>query len=99
MGWPPPGEMALGSVTVATTVDGGHSPEYYAERLTDKLIHVAETAPPEIKLQALAYQDAMRQILLDGIKRAIVSNHTTVIHHLRKAGMNEAAELVFALRR
>lgn len=98
MSWPPPAEMAVGSVIVTTTVDGGHPPEYYAERLCDRLLFIAETAPPEIKLQAIAYREEMQRVLLDGIRRAILSNHTTVIHQLRKAGMDEAAELVFALR-
>ena len=82
---------------MVTTSDGGHPPEFYAERITDRLIFVAADAPPEIKVQALAYRDAMRQIVLNGIRSAILSNHTTIIAQLRKAGMEDAASLVFEL--
>jgi len=92
------GFLSAGQVTVTTTSGAGHPPEFYAERLCDRLISIAETAPPEIRLQAQAYRERMQAVALDVIKRAIVSNHTTVINQLRKAGMNEAAELVFKLR-
>jgi hypothetical protein len=90
--------LGVGIVTVTATSGAGHPPEFYAERLVAKLIYVGENAPPEIKAQALAYQEAMRQILLDGIRQAILSNHTTIIGKLRQAGMEEAAALVFSLR-
>ena len=90
--------MAMGLFTVSTTTDGGHSPEYYAERLTEKLIAIAETAPVEVRLQALAFREAMEAVLLDGIRRAILSDHTTIIHRLRQAGYDDAALLVLSLR-
>jgi hypothetical protein len=95
-----PKEMGagLGIVTVATTSNGGHSPEYYAERLVSRLIHVSDTAPPEIRQQALAFRDQMHALVLVTIKSAILSNHTTIIHHLTQAGMREAAQLVFEMR-
>jgi hypothetical protein len=92
-------QMSLGPFSVATTSNGGLPPEYYAERLVAKLIYISETAPPEIKLQALAYQEAMRAAVLDVLRTAILSNHTTVIYQLRKAGMNEAAQLIYELNR
>jgi NAD(P)H-hydrate repair Nnr-like enzyme with NAD(P)H-hydrate dehydratase domain len=93
-----PSSAEVGLFNVVTTSGVGHSPEYYAERLCEKLIHIADTSHPDIRAQALAYKEAMRVILLNGIRQAIVSNHTTVINQLRKAGMNEAAELVLQLR-
>jgi len=89
---------SLGLFSVATTVDGGHSPEYYAERLCEKLIAISETAPVEVRLQALAFREAMGAVLLDGIRRAILSDHTTIISKLRQAGFDDAALLVLSLR-
>jgi hypothetical protein len=91
-------EASIGAVGVVTTDNQGHPPEFYAERIVSRLINVSELAPPEIREQALAYQASMRQVVLDGVRRAILSNHTTVIALLRKAGMNEAAELVHKMR-
>src|SRR5580765_1682367 len=90
--------MSVGPFQVITTSNGGHPPEFFAENLTARLISIAETAPPEIKLQAIAFREAMSAVILEEIKRAIVSNHTTVIYQLRKAGMDEAAALVWEMR-
>ena len=90
--------MSVGPFTVATTVNEGHSPEYYTERLCNRLIHISATAPPEIRQQALAYREAIQSLVLDTIRRAILSNHTTVIYQLQKAGMNDAAALVHSFR-
>ena len=74
MSMTPPGRMAVGNVMVATTVDGGHPPEFFAERIVARLMSVSETAPEPIKAQALAFRDQMHAIVLDGIKRAIASD-------------------------
>ncbi|MET0651062.1 MAG: hypothetical protein ABWY63_00995 [Hyphomicrobiaceae bacterium] len=63
-----------GTVTVATTSGGGHPPEFFAERIVAKLMHVAADAPEPIRAQAFAYRDIMRAIVLDGLKRAIESD-------------------------
>lgn len=66
--------IGLGKVTVATTSNGGHPPEFFAERIMAKLFIVADTAPEPIKAQALAFQEAIHSVILDGIKRAIASD-------------------------
>lgn len=71
-------ELKLGNVWVATSNDGGHGPEFYADRIVDRLISVAETAPEPIKAQALVFKESMRAIVLDGIKRAIASDRATL---------------------
>jgi len=68
------GFMEAGFVQVATTQGGGHSLEFFAERIVAKLIHVSETAPPPIRDQALAYQERMYQVVLDGLRRAVASD-------------------------
>ena len=94
-----PVEMSVGPFRVETTSNAGHPPEFHAERICDRLSDVAETAPPAIKAQALAYKEVMRSIVYEGIRRAITSNHTTIIGQLRRAGMHEAAALIDSLRR
>lgn len=87
--------VSVGSVTVATTDNRGHPPEFYAERITDRLIFIGNEVPEPIKVQAYAYREAMRQVVLDGIRKAILSHHTTLIAQLKKAGMQEAASLIY----
>lgn len=88
----------LGLFRVDTTSDGGHPVEYWVENVMERLVNVSETAPPVIRDQALAYKEAMRQVVESGIRQAISSNHTTLIHHLKKAGMHDAAALIQTIR-
>lgn len=90
--------MGVGLYYVETTQNGGHPPEFYAETVTDKIIGISYNASPEIRLQAEAFREKMKSLILAGIKQAILSNHTTVIYQLQKAGMNEAAVLIHELR-
>jgi hypothetical protein len=68
------GEISVGTVTVVTSSGGGHPPEYFAERVVDRLIRVAEEAPQPIRDQALAFREQMLAIVLAGIMRAIESD-------------------------
>ena len=92
-------KISVGAFSVATTSNGGHPPEYYAERLCERLIAISETAPSEVRIQAFAYREQMRNAALGIIRLAIQSDHTTIIAHLRKAGLEEAALLVDSLTR
>ena len=97
--WTDDFSVEIGQVGVVATSNGGHPPEFYAERITDRLIFIGNDVPEPIRVQAYAYREAMRAVVLDGIKKAILSNHTTLIARLNKAGMNEAASLVYELSR
>lgn len=72
--WTPSFEMVPGTVTVVTTSNGGHPPEFFAERIVARLIHIAEDTPEPLKAQALVYRNSMHALILDGIKRAIASD-------------------------
>lgn len=90
-------EMQAGKFTVATTVDGGHGIDFYADRIVDRLIHVSESAPEPIKAQALVYRDSMRAIIRDGLLRSARSEKTTILAQMEKAGLKEAASLLRAM--
>jgi hypothetical protein len=74
MTWFDPFGASVGTVTVVTSNEGGHPPEFFAERIVAHLMYVAEDAPPPIRDQAIAYRDRMYQIVLDGLRRAIASD-------------------------
>lgn len=86
--------VGIGKFEVHTTSNRGHSPEFYADRLTDKLIHVSAEAPQPIRDQAYAYRDSIHAIALMTIQTAIQSDRTTIAAALREVGMDEAAEFV-----
>ena len=90
---------SIGPFRVETTSGTGHPPEFWAERICSRLIAIADTAPPELRVQAHAFRDAMQIVVLGGIQQAILSNHTTLIARLRQAGMEDAAAFVYEMRR
>jgi len=47
------GSGDVGTVTVITSNNGGHSPEQIAELALNKIMIVSETAPPVIRDQAI----------------------------------------------
>lgn len=86
--------MAVGSVAVHTADNGGHSPEFYAERLVERLISISEAAPEPIKAQALMFKDSMYLLILDALKRSAVSERSSIAHELDKLGLPEVATFV-----
>lgn len=74
----------VGNVSVYTTDHGGHSAEFYAERLCARLINVSKTAPEPIKAQALYYKDAMHLLILETLKSAMASERSTVMAEIQR---------------
>lgn len=91
------GFTELGSVLVETTNGRGFSPEQWAERLLNKIIHVADTAPPAIRDQAIAFREAIRPAIVHYMKEAINSDRTTLSRKLTEAGHPEVAKIIGAL--
>jgi Ca2+/H+ antiporter len=66
--------ILVGHVDVVTSSHGGHTPEFFAEMIVARLIHVGDNLPEPIRAQALAYREAMQAIVLEGIRAALVSD-------------------------
>lgn len=74
MNWTPQNDVSVGTVNIVTTSGEGHSPEYYAQRIMDKLMHVGDQAPQPIRDQAHAFRDRMHAVVLAGIRQAIADD-------------------------
>ena len=81
-------------VDVETTSNGGHSPEFWAKRCVDRVIHIADGAPPAIRDQAIAYKDLLEQAILLHMKRAIQSDRTTIGCAVANAGHAQLSEMI-----
>jgi hypothetical protein len=81
-------------VTVHTTENRGFTPEEVAARCTDKIVAVAETAPPVIRDQARAYKNSVEAIVAHYMREAIRSDRTTVYNALKDAGYPELADAI-----
>lgn len=90
----PDGMPTLGVVEVATTNFGGHPPDYWADRLTEKIVGYSETKEPHINEQAKAYRDAIREVCLIYIKNAIKSYKASLIQELIEAGDEDLAKII-----
>lgn len=88
------GFAAPGAVNVVTSSNGGHSPEQIAELCVDRLIRVADTAPPELAMQARAFKEQMLAVVLHYVKMAAVEDRATVVAKLEQAGLEVAAQMI-----
>ena len=80
------GDLAPGLVTAVTTSGRGLSPEYWAERLTARLISVGNDAPGPIRQQALAFQAKVQEACLHYMRNMEKSARTTVLNELGLVG-------------
>jgi len=81
-------------VQVQTTNGRGQTPEEVAARCADKLMHVSDSAPPEIRDQARAFKAHIERVVALYMREAIASDRTTVYNAIKDAGHPELAELI-----
>jgi|TARA_A100001015_G_C14877651_1_gene667036 hypothetical protein len=84
----------IGDVKVQTTNNKGLSPEYWTERIMERLISISENATPEVRAQAEAFKDNMTQVVLLYLKQAIASDRATVAGLLQKQGHKDMADII-----
>ena len=84
----------VGTVSVETTNNKGLSPEYWTERLVEKLIGISDNADPMVKAQAEAFKNTIQQVILLYLKQAIASDRATVAGLLEKQGHKEMANII-----
>ena len=90
-----PGAMpSLGVIEAKTSNFGGHPPDFWADRLTEKIVGVSDDNDPHVREQARVYREEIRQVCLIYIKNAIKSYKATLIQELIKAGEEDVAKIV-----
>ena len=87
-------ESTLGQVSVQTTQNKGLSPEYWTERILERLVSVSDNADPMVKAQADAFKDQIEKVILIYMKQAILSDRSTVAGMLEKQGHKEMADII-----
>ena len=84
----------VGSVNVVATENTGLSPEYWTERILERLISISDSADPLLKAQADAFRDSIAQVVLIYMKQAIASDRSTVAGLLEKQGHRDMADII-----
>jgi len=87
-------QTTIGDIEVKTTNNKGLSPEYWTERIIDKLISISDNADPMVKAQAQAFKDSMTQVVLLYLKQAVASDRATVAGLLQKQGHKDMADII-----
>ena len=87
-------QTTIGDIEVKTTNNKGLSPEYWTERIIDKLISISDNADPMVKAQAQAFKDSMTQVVLLYLKQAIASDRATVAGLLQTQGHKDMADII-----
>jgi len=84
----------VGSVTVKTTENKGLSPEYWTERIVNKIVSISDNADPVVKAQAEAFKETIQAFVLLYMKQAIASDRATVAGLLEKQGHKDMADII-----
>ena len=87
-------EFQLGFISVHSTENAGHSPEFWAAQATKKICDYSNEAPEHIKQQAPAFQKQVYTVILHSIKNAIKSKNTTYVNLLKKQGHSDMADII-----
>ena len=90
----PDGIPELGLVEIATTNFGGHPPEFWAKKLTEKIVGYSEESAPHIKDQAKAYQDLIYKVCLIYLNNAIKSYKASLIQELIQGDSEDLAKII-----
>ncbi len=86
--------VTVQSVNVMTSDEGGLNTEQLTQLAMDKVINVADSAPPAIKDQAEAFRDSIENVLRHYIELARREERATIAYRMAKAGQKEMADLV-----
>lgn len=89
--------MVAPQVTVKITNNGGHPPEFWAQRAREHIVAVADSAHPALREQAIAFQNRIEAVILHFMREAIKSDRGTLAHQLTNDG-DAAVEVRQVLR-
>jgi hypothetical protein len=85
-------EAVAGLVDVTATSNRGLSIEEVADMAVNKILYVAEDAPPPLRDQALDFKDVVRRVIVGYLRIAVDQDRATVCAKLRSAGYPELAD-------
>jgi len=91
------GTTGVTPVTVMTSSNGGHSPAQIAELCVNRLISVADSAPPELAMQARAFREQMLAVVMHYVKVAASEDRKTVASQLEQVGHAQLAAHIRSL--
>jgi hypothetical protein len=86
--------IELGDLMVRTTSNRGFTPAEVADRALDKILHIDDSVAPDIKAQAVLFQEQIRWVLEHYMNEMVMSDRTTLAAKFRAAGHHELLDLL-----
>ncbi len=83
---------SVGNIDVLTSDNGGHSIEEVAEMAANRILYIADEAPPPIRDQAMAFKDTLKQTLVYYMQQAVTQDRATICAKLRSSGYSDLAD-------
>ena len=83
---------SVGNIEVLTTDNKGHSIEEVAQMAADRILYIADEAPPPIRDQAMAFKDTLKQTLIYYMRQAVEQDRATICAKLRQNGHSDLAD-------
>lgn len=90
-------EMKMGTLLtpmVKTSNYGGLSMEDLSELCADRIVQIADSAPPEIREQARLFREHLMKVLLEYFNRAAHSERARCIQICARGGHVDAADIL-----
>ena len=84
--------VSVGNIEILTTDNRGHSIEEVAQMAADRILYVADEAPPPIRDQAMAFKDTLKQTLIYYMLQAVEQDRATICAKLRHNGYSDLAD-------
>ena len=84
--------ISVGDIEVLTTDNKGHSIEEVAQMAADRILYVADEAPPPIRDQAMAFKDTLKQTLIYYMRQVVEQDRATICAKLRQHGYSDLAD-------
>ena len=84
--------VSVGEIDVFTTDNKGHSIEEVAQMAANRILYIADEAPPPIRDQAQAFKDTLKQALIYYMMQAVEQDRATICAKLRKNGYSDLAD-------
>jgi len=88
---------SVGSVVVKTTSGVGFTPEHWADRALEKIVYVSGESDSPVRMQAEAFRDSIRGVIVYYMKQAIKSDRTTLFNEFKNQNHADMAEILRTL--
>ena len=87
-------KSTIGEVGVKTTKNTGLTPEYWTERIMERLVQISDNADPLVQAQARAFRDRIANVMYHYITLARREERATIVQVLASNGHKDLAEII-----